>query len=155
MDVRNLVPEKHMLDQRTAPYGILLLRLALGAFFWAHLYLKFFLYPGGFHQWWDNFAINGYYWFVPWYAVTAEAAGAFLIIPGIYARWASLYAPPLMVGAVHFILVRKGFFFAGGGCEFPVAWTVMLAVQVLVGDGAYALKPSPLPWMSSREPVAA
>jgi putative oxidoreductase len=56
-----------MLDQRTAPYGILLLRLALGAFFWAHLYLKFFLYPGGFHQWWDNFAINGYYWFVPWY----------------------------------------------------------------------------------------
>ena len=67
-----------------------------------------------------------------------------------------VYALPLMVGAVHFILVRKGFFFAGGGCEFPVAWTVMLAVQVLVGDGAYALKPSPLPWMmSSREPVAA
>ena len=53
--------------------------------------------------------------------VTAEAAGAFPIIPGIYARWASLYALPLMVGAVHFILLRKGFFFAGGGCEFPVA----------------------------------
>jgi putative oxidoreductase len=88
-------------------------------------------------------------------SVTAEAVGAFLIIPGIYARWASLYALPLMVGAVHFILVRKGFFFAGGGCEFPVAWTIMLAVQVLVGDGAYALKPSPLPWMSNREPVAA
>jgi hypothetical protein len=31
----------------------------------------------------------------------------------------------------------------------------MLAVQVLVGDGAYALKPSPLPWMSNHEPVAA
>lgn len=56
---------------------------------------------------------------------------------------------------MHFILVRKGFFFAGGGREFPVGWTIMLAVQVLVGDGAYALKPSPLPWMSSREPVAA
>jgi hypothetical protein len=31
----------------------------------------------------------------------------------------------------------------------------MLAVQVLAGDGAFALKPSPLPWLSSREPVAA
>jgi putative oxidoreductase len=47
-----------MLDQRTGPYGVLLLRLTLGAFFWAHIYLKFFLYPGGFHQWWDNFAIT-------------------------------------------------------------------------------------------------
>jgi putative oxidoreductase len=60
-----------------------------------------------------------------------------------------------MIGAVHFILMRKGFFFAGGGCEFPVAWAIMLAAQVLAGDGAYALKPSPLPWVSSREPVAA
>ena len=144
-----------MLDQRTGPYGVLLLRLTLGAFFRAHIYLKFFLYPGGFHQWWDNFAINGYYWFVPWYVVSAEVVGAFLIIPGIHARWASLYALPLMVGAVYFILVRKGFFFASGGCEFPVAWAIMLAVQVLAGDGAYALKPSPLPWVSSSEPVAA
>jgi putative oxidoreductase len=44
-----------MLDERTAPYGILLLRVALGAFFWAHIYLKFFIYPGGFHQWWRGF----------------------------------------------------------------------------------------------------
>jgi putative oxidoreductase len=144
-----------MLDQRTAAYAILLLRLALGAFFWAHIYLKFFLYPGGFNQWWDNFAINGYYWFVPWFAMSAEVVGAFLIIPGIYARWASLYALPLMIGAGHFMLVRKGFFFGGGGGEFPVAWAIMLAVQALAGDGAYALKPSPFPWVSSREPVAA
>jgi len=63
-----------MLDQRTAAYAILLLRLALGAFFCAHICLKFFLYPGGFHQWWDNFAINGYYWFVPWYTISAEVS---------------------------------------------------------------------------------
>jgi len=144
-----------MIDERTAPYGILLMRLTLGAFFWAHIYLKFFLYPGGFHQWWDNFAINGYYWFVPWYAVSAEIVGAFLIIPGIYARWASLYALPLMVGAAHFCLVRKGFWFAAGGAEFPVAWTIMLAAQALLGDGPYALKPSPIPWVSGRPPLPA
>jgi hypothetical protein len=39
--------------------------------------------------------------------------------------------------------------------EFPVAWAIMLAVQASAGDGAYALKPSPFPWVSSREPVAA
>jgi len=81
--------------------------------------------------------------------------GAFLIIPDVYARRASPYALPLTIGAVHFILVRKGFFFAGGGCEFPVAWAIMLVLQVLTGDGAYVLKPSPLPWLSSPEPLAA
>ena len=29
----------------------------------------------------------------------------------------------------------------GGGWEFPVFWTVMLLVQALLGDGAYALRP--------------
>jgi putative oxidoreductase len=36
-----------MLDERTAPYGALLLRVLLGFLFWAHLYWKFFVLPGG------------------------------------------------------------------------------------------------------------
>ena len=117
--------------------------------------MKFFIYPGGFHRWWDNFAINGYYWFVPWYAVSAEVAGAFLLIPGIYARWASLYAVPLMIGATHFCLVRKGLWFAAGGAEFPIAWTIMLLAQAMLGDGAFALKLSPPLLMAGRKRVAA
>jgi hypothetical protein len=49
-----------MLDQRTAPYGVRLLRVSLGVLFWAHLYWKFFVLPGGLTQWWGNFATNGY-----------------------------------------------------------------------------------------------
>ena len=61
LDVRNRVPEKHMLDQCAAAFGILLLRLALGAFFGAHLYFEVLAPPGRRAQWWDNFAINGEY----------------------------------------------------------------------------------------------
>ncbi len=142
-----------MLDSRTAPYGILLLRVTLGALFLVHLYFKFFVSPGGLEQWWGNFATNGYPRFVPWYAISAEFVGAFLLIPGIYARWASLYALPMMIGAAQFWLVRKGFYFTAGGCELPVVWAIMLVAQALLGDGPYALKPSPLPWISSRERV--
>jgi putative oxidoreductase len=44
---------------------------------------------------------NGYPRFVPWYAISAEFAGALLLIPGIYTRWVSLYALPLTIGASH------------------------------------------------------
>jgi putative oxidoreductase len=145
----------NMLDQRTAPYGVLLLRVLLGLLFWAHLYWKFFVLPGGLTQWWGNFSANGYPWFVPWYAISAEFVGALLLIPGIYARWASLYAVPLMIGAAQFWIVRKGFYFTAGGCELPIVWTILLLVQALLGDGPFALKPSQLLRISGRQGVPA
>ena len=54
-----------MLDQRTASYGALLLRVSLGLLFLAHLYWKFFIRPGGLAGWWGVFPANGYPWFVP------------------------------------------------------------------------------------------
>ena len=143
-----------MIDQRTAPYGVLLLRLTLGALFLVHLYWKFFILDGGLPRWWSNFATNGYPWFVPWYAISAEFVGALLIIPGIYTRWASLYALPLMIGAAHFWLVRKGFYFTAAGCELPIVWTMMLIVQALLGDGPYVVKVPALPWERARQPHA-
>lgn len=144
-----------MLDQRTAPYGALLLRLSLGVLFWAHLYWKFFVLPGGLAQWWGNFASNEYPWFVPWYAISAEFVGALLLILGIYARWASLYTVPLMIGAAHFWLVCKGFYFTAASCELPILWTIMLLVQALLGDRPYALRLSLLPAISSRRKLPA
>jgi putative oxidoreductase len=44
-----------------------------------------------------------------------------------------------MMGAAHFWLSRKGYFFTAAGAELPVAWSVMLIVQAMLGDGAYAL----------------
>jgi putative oxidoreductase len=101
------------LDQRTGPYAALLLRVMLGVLFIAHLY-------------WGDFATNGYPWFVPYYVISAEFVGALCLIPGFYARWAALYAVPMMLGAARFWSLRKGFYFAAAGSELPVVWSVML-----------------------------
>ncbi|HZR89961.1 MAG TPA: DoxX family protein [Bradyrhizobium sp.] len=131
-----------MIDQRTAPWAALLLRVTLGSLFIAHLYWKFAILPGGLHTWWENFAKNAYPAITPWYCISAEFAGAILLIPGICTRWVALYALPLMVGAAHFWAIRKGYFFTGAGAELPVVWSVMLVIQAMFGDGPYAAVPS-------------
>jgi hypothetical protein len=70
-----------MIEQRTAPYAALLLRLTLGSLFIAHLYWKFAILPGGIEKWWSSLEANGYPWFVPAYVFSAELAGALLLIP--------------------------------------------------------------------------
>lgn len=120
-------------------YAALLLRVALGLMFLSHLYWKFKILPGGFHTWWSGLHATGYPGFVSWYAFSAEIAGALLLIPGIYTRWVSLYALPLMIGASHFWFIRKGYFFTAAGAELPIVWSIMLIVQAMLGDGAYAV----------------
>lgn len=132
-----------MIDQRTAPYAALLLRLTLGSLFISHLYWKFAV--RGFDQWWTGLHDAGYWTPVVLYVLCAEFAGALLLIPGIFTRWASLFAVPLMLGASHFWLTRKGFFFTAAGAELPILWGLALIVQALLGDGAYAVRlPRPL-----------
>lgn len=115
------------------------LRVSLGALFIVHLYWKCAICDGGFHQWWENFEANGYPRIVPYYVVSAEILGALLFIPGIHTRWVSLYALPLMIGAAHFWQVRNGFFFTVGGSELPAVWALLLLLQALLGDGAFAI----------------
>ena len=128
-----------MFSRPSTTYAPLLLRLTLGAMFIAHIYWKLVLLPGGLERWWASFATNGYPWFVPWYAASAELAGALLLIPGLCTRWVSLYAIPLMVGAAYFWAVRKGFYFTAAGAELPIVWSIMLLLQALLGDGPYSV----------------
>jgi hypothetical protein len=65
-----------MIEQRTAPYGTLLLRLTLGSLFIAHLYRKFAILPGGLEKWWSNFETSGFHWLVPWYGSRGLGRGA-------------------------------------------------------------------------------
>jgi putative oxidoreductase len=137
-----------MIDQRTAPYAALFLRETLGSLAIAHLYWKFFIRAdgAGLMSWWENLNNNGYPDWVVWYVLSAEFAGALLLIPGIYTRWVALYSVPLMVAAAQFWFSRNGFFFTtatGPAAELPFLWTMALLVQAGVGDGAYALKASP------------
>lgn len=121
----------------------LFLRLLIGSLFIAHLYWKFYLLPGGVQAWSGGLVKSGYPTIVPAYVLSAEFAGALLLIPGVLSRYVALYAMPMMFGAAEFWLVRKGFYFTKAGAELPLVWLALLGLQVVVGDGSYALVRSP------------
>jgi putative oxidoreductase len=133
-----------MRDDRAARYAALVLRLALAGFFLAHLYRKFAVI--GFDAWWNGLEKSGYAGWMLSYTVAAEFAGALLLLLGIYTRAVSLLTLPVLIAVTNHWAVRKGFWFADGGAEFPLAWCAMLIAQALLGDGAYALKLPALPW---------
>lgn len=149
---------------RNAPSGsasasnsaALLLRLLLALLFIAHLYWKFMIFPGGLEAWWGNLIKAGYPSFVPAYVLSAELAGALLLIPGVMTRYVTCYAMPMMLGAAHFWMIRNGFFFTKAGAELPLVWLALLAIQVVAGDGSYAAVRSPDPrralaWLQHRQ----
>ncbi|HEY1876345.1 MAG TPA: DoxX family protein [Rhizomicrobium sp.] len=126
-------------------YAPFLLRLLLGALFVAHLYWKFALLPGGLEAWRNGLQKNGYPVFVPVYVLSAEFAGAIFLTLGVWTRYVALYAMPMMAGAAQFWLARKGFYFTRAGAELPLVWLALLGLQVVLGDGRFALAPSPDP----------
>ena len=126
-----------------ADLGAVLLRFLLGALFIAHLYWKIFVLPGGISTWWNGLVSNGYPAFVPAYVLSAEIAGSLLLIPGVFTRFVAAYSIPMMAGAAQFWLVRTGFYFTKSGAELPLLWLALLMLQIVLGDGALALVPSP------------
>ncbi len=121
------------------------LRLLLGALFIAHLYWKLAILQGGVSTWWGGLIKTGYPCWVPAYVLSAEVAGAVLLIPGVLTRYVALYAVPMMAGAAQFWLARKGFYFTKAGAELPLVWLALLGLQAAAGDGSYALVRSPDP----------
>jgi len=129
-----------MIDNRTAPYAALLLRLSLGTLFLAHgLLLKVFTFtiPGTV----GYFQSLGYPGFFAYLVIAGEIGGGLALILGVRTRAISLLLLPIMIGATLQHL-GNGWLFTGqnGGWEFPVFWTVALVVQALLGDGAFALR---------------
>ena len=133
-----------MIDMRTAAYGALILRVALGALLLVHFALKYFVFtPTGTAQFFASIGLPPALAYVT--MLVELAAGAALVL-GVWARLAALAAVPVLLGAIVFVHVGNGFFFSSpnGGWEYPAFWAVALIVQALVGDGAYALLPTPL-----------
>jgi putative oxidoreductase len=135
--------EISMIDNRTAPYAALLLRVSLGTVFLAHgLLLKIFTFtiPGTV----GYFQSLGYPGFFAYLVIAGEIGGGLALLLGVRTRAISLLLLPIMIGATLQHL-GNGWLFTGqnGGWEFPVFWTAALLVQALLGDGAFALRLSP------------
>ncbi len=138
-----------MIDTRTAPYAALLLRFSLGLMFITHsLWLKLFIFTlPGTAQFFTSIGLPG--WLA--YATFAmEAVGGLLLIMGVQTRWVAAALIPVLLGAT-WAHSGNGWVFsnAGGGWEYPLFLTVTALVQVLLGDGAWALR-----WGKQAKPSA-
>src|SRR5436305_813614 len=76
--------------------------------------------------------------------MTVEVLSGIALILGVWTRYAALAAIPVLLGAIFTVHGAAGFFFTNpkGGWEFPAFWAIALAAQALLGDGAFALRPS-------------
>lgn len=120
-------------------YAALLLRVTMGISFIAHAWLKYAIFtPAGTVQYFQSIGLPGPLAYI---VMAAEFFGGIALILGLWTRWVSLALLPILLGAI-FAHAGNGFFFMSpnGGWEFPAFWAVALAVQALIGGGAYALK---------------
>ena len=127
-----------MIDARTAPYAALLLRVALGAMFIAHALLKYYVFTlPGTAQFFQSLGLPGALAYLTFWA---ELAGGVLILAGVYARWAGAALVPVLLGAT-WAHAGNGWLFsaANGGWEYPAFLAAAALVQVLLGDGRFAL----------------
>lgn len=129
-----------MIDQKSAPYAALLLRVSLGLMYIAHgLILKHltFTLPGT-AQYFESLGLPGLFAYLVFFA---EMIGGVLLILGLQARLVALAMTPVLFGAL-WVHGGNGWVFSaeGGGWEYPVFLIVASGVQALLGNGAHALK---------------
>jgi putative oxidoreductase len=125
----------------TAPYGIALLRVALGTMWIAHALLKWLVFtlPGTAKY----FASLGFPAELAYLVFALELLGGTALVLGIYARQVALALVPIMAVAT-WVHVPNGWTHTspGGGWEYPLFLIVTSIVVWLTGDGALAVRSS-------------
>lgn len=127
-----------MIDNRTAPYAALVLRVALGVMFIAHALLKYhvFTLPGTV----EFFQSLGLPAALAYFTFWAELVGGIALVAGISTRVIALGLIPVLAGAT-WVHAGNGWVFsaANGGWEYPAFLIAASVVLALLGDGRYAL----------------
>ena len=134
-----------MTDSRNTAIAALLLRVSLGTMFIAHALLKYFVFTlPGTAEFFQSLGLPGVLGYV---VFAVELIGGLLLIAGVSTRAVALTLVPVMIGAT-WAHAGNGWLFTApnGGWEYPAFWTITLIVQALLGDGAWAMRPS------NREP---
>lgn len=130
-----------MIDNRTAPYAALVLRIALGAMFLAHGLLKLLVFtPAGTAQF---FASVGFPAWTAYPVIAAEVLGGAMLVLGVFPRWVAAVLTVELIGATT-VHLGNGWMFSNqnGGWEYPVFLALASLTLALLGDGALVLKPS-------------
>ena len=128
-----------MIDNRSAPYAALVLRVSLGLMYIAHsLVLKHFTYTlPGTAQFFESIGLPAALAYLTFWA---ELIGGIALVAGIGTRVVALGLLPVLIGAT-WVHAGNGWVFsaANGGWEYPVFLIAVSLVQVLLGDGRFAL----------------
>ena len=131
-----------IVDPRTAPYAVLLLRIGLGGLFIAHASQMLSLStPVGAVAYFNALGLPG--WFAN-FVVAWELLGASALFLGFMPRLTALAMIPIPLGEIVVFHGSSGFFFSGtnGGWGFPALWILALIAQALIGDGVFAIEPT-------------
>ena len=121
-----------------APKAIALLRITSGGLLLTHGLIKLLVFtPAGTVGYFESVGFPG---FLAYPVIAGEIGLGIALTLGLMTRLAALLALPILVGAIlpH---AQNGFTFSnpGGGWEFPVFWSILLAAQAMLGDGAFAV----------------
>jgi len=131
-----------MIDQKTAPYAALLMRVTMGVLLLAHgIYLKAIVFGmAGISGYFQSLGLPGWFAYV---VVTYETIGGLMLILGVLTRPAAAFLGVHLLVVAYIGHSANGWLFAtqGGGWEYPVMWGLTLFALALIGDGAMALKP--------------
>lgn len=128
-----------MNNPQLTAYAATLLRVSLGVLALAHGMLKILVFtPVGTVGF---FASLGLPAFLAYATIGIEVIGGLALIAGVFTRYVAVAMIPILLGAA-VVHGSAGWLFSneGGGWEFPAFWAVALAVQALLGDGAFALR---------------
>jgi putative oxidoreductase len=135
--------ENAMTQHHQTELATFLLRVTLGIMYLAHsIVLKLATYGlAGTAGFFVGVGLPGWLAYVTF---GAEAVGGALLILGVQTRWVVLVLSPALLGAIIWVHAGNGWVFTApnGGWEYPAFLIVASVVQFLLGDGAYALKPS-------------
>ncbi len=129
-----------MLDDTAAPYGVFVLRAALGVMFLAHAGLKIFVFTlAGTVGFFESIGLPGIMAYV---TIFAELTGGVMLLIGLFTRQVAVALIPLLAGTILFVHGANGWAFPneGGGWEYPAFLIAALVAQSLLGDGAFSFR---------------
>ena len=128
------------MNSQQSDLAALVLRVSLGVMYLAHGFILKVLTFGlaGTAGFFTSVGLPGWLAYV---TVAAETAGGMLLVLGVQTRLVALALIPTLLGAIIWVHAPNGWVFSstGGGWEYPLFLIAASIVQVLLGDGAYAL----------------
>lgn len=130
------------IDAALAPYGLFVLRVAIGGDWIVHALLKT---SRGMNTHEALLAKNGITPLLAWPTFSIELLLGAMIVVGLWSRQAAAF---LLIFLVVVVWVKwpVGWNYSapGGGWEYPMFWLLAQLAFVLGGDGAFALRRAPL-----------